>query len=223
MTKKTRKGRKLECDVCGGRHLCPSGILTQDVRLRCLMGRKNQVGQLERLYRSVVKQRDGYECQRCGTQQQLQVHHVIRRGHSKKLQFELLNGLTLCDGCHIWWHGNEVDAGIWFLGRWADRYAALTRLRQQYAQEPSRVPREYWWTLHEELKSRCDLFQHRLDRQGVEWQQVSVARRGAATGPDLDRGDAHGAEPQGEPGLARQRGNFHQPATVVLPSDELTQ
>jgi 5-methylcytosine-specific restriction endonuclease McrA len=45
-----------------------------------------------------VKQRDGYQCQRCGSTRQLEAHHIvpISAGGSD----DPANGITLCKDCH---------------------------------------------------------------------------------------------------------------------------
>lgn len=172
--KKRTTGKRVKCDVCQAGHLSPTGKLTEAIRFRCLMGGNRVKGQLERAWASAVFVRDDYTCQRCTKGRMattLHPHHVIRRGHSKKLKYDVDNGLTLCEGCHLWWHQNDVDAGIWFVERWQARWDVLCQRRTEYSQESSSVPRDYWWTLYEQLRAQAGM-NGTLDRQGVEWEKV---------------------------------------------------
>lgn len=47
-----------------------------------------------------VKDRDNYECQICGNEDNIQAHHIIYRSVMPKLQYNLNNGITLCRECH---------------------------------------------------------------------------------------------------------------------------
>jgi len=55
-----------------------------------------------RLTRRVLE-RDGWRCQRCGSLENLQVHHQVRR--SKQGDDALGNMITLCAYCHMREHG----------------------------------------------------------------------------------------------------------------------
>ena len=56
----------------------------------------------ERLYRRLMKlvlERDGWRCQKCGSLENLQVHHKIKR--SRQGDDALENLVTLCAYCHM--------------------------------------------------------------------------------------------------------------------------
>lgn len=55
-------------------------------------------------WRRKVYERDGYTCQRCGTNNNLHAHHIKLWSRYPALRFDLDNGLTLCDRCHYDWH-----------------------------------------------------------------------------------------------------------------------
>jgi len=55
-----------------------------------------------RLMRRVLE-RNGWRCQRCGSLENLQVHHEIKRGHQGN--DALANLVTLCAYCHLAEHG----------------------------------------------------------------------------------------------------------------------
>lgn len=50
--------------------------------------------------RHAVLERDGWQCQRCGSRRRLEVHHVKRVADFPELAFEPGNCLTLCGPCH---------------------------------------------------------------------------------------------------------------------------
>lgn len=47
-----------------------------------------------------VKERDSFTCQRCGSKEDLNSHHIIPWKESEEKRFCLDNGLTLCKSCH---------------------------------------------------------------------------------------------------------------------------
>lgn len=51
-----------------------------------------------------VKERDGWTCQECGSQEKLHAHHIKHRFTHPELQEELANGVTLCEICHAQKH-----------------------------------------------------------------------------------------------------------------------
>lgn len=60
----------------------------------------------KRVYQRLMKrvlERDGYRCQRCGSLENLQVHHRVRR--SQQGNDALANLVTLCAHCHMKEHG----------------------------------------------------------------------------------------------------------------------
>jgi len=68
----------------------------------------------KQIYRRLMKrvlERDGWRCQKCGSLENLQVHHKIRR--SQQGNDSLENLVTLCAHCHLKEHGQlsyEVKA-----------------------------------------------------------------------------------------------------------------
>jgi 5-methylcytosine-specific restriction endonuclease McrA len=58
------------------------------------------------MYRRLMKrvlERDGWRCQKCGSLENLQVHHQIKR--SQQGDDALANLVTLCAHCHMAEHG----------------------------------------------------------------------------------------------------------------------
>ncbi len=52
-----------------------------------------------------VKERDGFTCQYCGSQERLCAHHVISWKYHVELRTSVENGITLCRPCHHAIHG----------------------------------------------------------------------------------------------------------------------
>ena len=62
-----------------------------------------------RQWRKAVIERDG-ECQMCGAVENLHAHHIKPFARYPKLQFDIDNGLTLCQTCHFKLHKEMRDA-----------------------------------------------------------------------------------------------------------------
>lgn len=59
-----------------------------------------------RIYRRLIKkvlERDGWRCQKCGSLENLQIHHKVKR--SQQGNDSLENLVTLCTYCHMGEHG----------------------------------------------------------------------------------------------------------------------
>lgn len=90
--------------------------------------RARLVKELDATARRAVFERDGHECVRCHLPfTKVQWSHVFSRRH-KNLRWELDNALSLCAGCHFWWHENPVMSGDWFKKNWPDRYEHILTL-----------------------------------------------------------------------------------------------
>jgi hypothetical protein len=57
----------------------------------------------------------------------LQPSHVIGRRH-KCVRWEADNLLTMCGGCHMWWHEYPTLSGEWFRKNWPERHERITAL-----------------------------------------------------------------------------------------------
>jgi hypothetical protein len=55
-------------------------------------------------WRKSVYQRDLYHCRLCGSNNDLEAHHIIPFSINEKLQTEIENGITLCSKCHLTIH-----------------------------------------------------------------------------------------------------------------------
>jgi len=58
-------------------------------------------------WKDMVLLRDRYTCQKCGTTEDLTVHHIIPKSQSEGLKWVSSNGITLCDKCHKEWHSTH--------------------------------------------------------------------------------------------------------------------
>lgn len=56
-----------------------------------------------RVWRTAVFERDSYTCQRCGDARggNLRAHHIERWADNRELRFDVENGTTVCEPCHI--------------------------------------------------------------------------------------------------------------------------
>ena len=91
----------------------------------------------------IVKLRDNYQCQRCGSvaakARGLHSAHIYGR-RDFRLRWDLLNLITLCCGCHVGWgHGNPIAFQEWFKGKWPHRMYYLAAKRREPVR-PVRTP-----------------------------------------------------------------------------------
>src|SRR2546422_124739 len=78
--------------------------------------RVNREKRLDVLWQKVVKTRDNFTCQRCGSRGKVDAAHAITR--SRKLtRWEIANGVTLCTGHHLFFHRNPVAFSEWWNAR----------------------------------------------------------------------------------------------------------
>lgn len=85
---------------------------------------------LDSMARSAVFDRDGYMCVRCAKgppERPVQWAHVIGRRHLCT-RWESDNALTLCAGCHRWWHEYPSLSGPWFAKNWPERHERILEL-----------------------------------------------------------------------------------------------
>jgi hypothetical protein len=65
-------------------------------------------------WRRLVLDRDNYECQKCGDEENLHAHHIVRWIDAPELRLIVANGITLCAPCHHKEHGwkSKIDVEI---------------------------------------------------------------------------------------------------------------
>lgn len=55
-------------------------------------------------WRNKVYERDNYMCVQCGSKLKLNAHHIKSWKNYPLLRYEISNGITLCEKCHIKYH-----------------------------------------------------------------------------------------------------------------------
>lgn len=70
------------------------GITKENQKWRSENGKKFEK------FRKTVLKRDGYKCKICGSNENLQVHHIISVSECRLTAFLPMNGVTLCSKCH---------------------------------------------------------------------------------------------------------------------------
>lgn len=55
-------------------------------------------------WRQQVYQRDNYKCIKCGGKEKINAHHLYSWKYYPDLRYEVSNGITLCEKCHIELH-----------------------------------------------------------------------------------------------------------------------
>lgn len=95
--------------------------------------------ELDRLARAAVFARDGHRCLRCHKAPpdvQIQWAHVYSR-RFLKVRWLTDGAMTLCAGCHFWWHDRPLDAAAWFKALAPERHLTLAML----VNDPGKVDR----------------------------------------------------------------------------------
>lgn len=59
-----------------------------------------------------VKSRDNYTCRKCGSQDDLEAHHLFSKTGFPHLAEEIHNGATLCERCHKLFHSRFGAGGV---------------------------------------------------------------------------------------------------------------
>lgn len=88
--------------------------------------RRSIVIKLDALARERCFERDGGKCVRCGSIK-VQWCHIIGRRHLCT-RWELDNSLSMCAGCHMFWHEYPLLSGPWFKKNWPERAEHITKL-----------------------------------------------------------------------------------------------
>lgn len=55
-------------------------------------------------WRQAVYQRDNYKCVICGSKEKLNAHHIKSWKKYPELRYDISNGITYCEKCHIAYH-----------------------------------------------------------------------------------------------------------------------
>ena len=87
------------------------------------------------LWSLLVRWRDEYTCQWCGSKNRVQAHHIVARSLcSVFAYFRVDNGVSLCQKCHLHRLKADPDAYIEFRDRWlAKRRLQYQTMRREYS------------------------------------------------------------------------------------------
>jgi hypothetical protein len=87
------------------------------------------VRECDNLVRAIVFDRDGYTCERCGSDKALDPMHFFCKNRYQNIRWLEINIVTGCRDCHCYFHGRPIEFKMWFSRRWRDRYEELLRLK----------------------------------------------------------------------------------------------
>jgi hypothetical protein len=112
------------------------------------------------LWSKVVRTRDGYICQHCGSRNHPEAHHVVPRSRCNNIGlFDTRNGVTLCHECHFHWMKRMVREYI----AWRDDYLkdhkrkSYKELREIYKVSGMRYTLAELEVLHIQLQTELKL------------------------------------------------------------------
>jgi len=63
-------------------------------------------------WNGAVKLKDGFKCRRCGSDSRLNAHHIIPICAEPQLAFDINNGISLCERCHVDFHSKYGNLNI---------------------------------------------------------------------------------------------------------------
>lgn len=87
--------------------------------------RAKMIRELDAQARQEVFERDGNKCIHCSNSDRaVQWAHVLSRRHLC-LRWAADNAMTLCAGCHLFWHHEPAMAVEWFIKNFAERWARI--------------------------------------------------------------------------------------------------
>ena len=106
-----------------------------------------KISKLDRLFSQYIRSRDGWKCQRCGSQFKppttgLHCSHFHGRG-KKSVRFDPENCVALCHGCHSYFTANPLLHVQFFQKRLGKRFDALL-IRANTPRKPDYALIEIW-------------------------------------------------------------------------------
>jgi hypothetical protein len=115
------------------------------------------IKKLDKMIKLLLFYRDHDTCQRCGRTYPYQLHpsHVISRSN-KALRWDLNNLKVLCAHCHMWWHANPTESGLWFADKFPERMEYINKHRNDLGQYSV-----------EDLKEMLEAFKQLAISQGI--------------------------------------------------------
>jgi len=100
-TKKKMSEHNWAKNHTGKLHPCYNSNLTFEDRY---LGRNRNVQPENYQWKKKVKERDNHICQKCGSKENLCVHHLNNYKSFENERYDIKNGITLCVGCHKEFH-----------------------------------------------------------------------------------------------------------------------
>jgi len=65
-----------------------------------------------RIWVLAIKLKNDFTCQKCGTHENLDSHHIISIRDNPDIATKITNGITLCEECHRWFHKKYGYSGF---------------------------------------------------------------------------------------------------------------
>ena len=117
------KNKKRICPKCGKEFTaktsedkyCSQECYTNDRHMPKGKDHQNQKGGISLLndrkdsaqyknQRKQVFERDNFKCKKCGSKEKINAHHILAQKHYPDKRYDIDNGITLCEKCHIQIH-----------------------------------------------------------------------------------------------------------------------
>jgi hypothetical protein len=92
--------------------------------------KKKLIKQLDEMIKAMAFQRDGFTCQKCGKDDVIQPHHVIRRAN-KRVRWDIHNIITLCKACHFAQLQRPTVFNMWFALHYPERWKYLSATQNE--------------------------------------------------------------------------------------------
>lgn len=98
------------------------GVTPENLRIRSSL-------EME-IWRNIVFERDGYKCQICESNKNIEANHIKKFSTHKKLRLESTNGITLCKNCHNAIAGKEKSLEQFFIKIVSGKQISKNRLKE---------------------------------------------------------------------------------------------
>lgn len=72
-----------------------------------VLGKKERNTFANEEWKKKVKTRDGNICVKCGSRENLHVHHILAYSKYPEMRYDVDNGITLCKDCHLKEHKGD--------------------------------------------------------------------------------------------------------------------
>lgn len=121
--------------------------------------RKKWVSANLKLWSLIIRHRDKYLCQWCGSVKLPQAHHIVARSitqHCKNAWFVIENGVTLCHKCHFYRLKSCPDEYIEWRDKWMSKNCSSTykELRLVFSAK-TKTRLDHLIIINQDLKNTC--------------------------------------------------------------------